>query len=147
MRANADKRRQTQANAEAKTQANASKREQTCTNANKRLHPPLLRFFTPPFAIPLTELVQALQSRHKVQEQKTAQRVSFGAEAFAPGRPRGYPGRSDFRGKNFGQVLVLLEKIANALKCILKSEECHFRPPGKWAQKPIKMSKKSLLGN
>ena len=51
--ANADKRGQTQANAEAKTQANASKREQTWTNANKRLHPPLLRFFTPPFAIPL----------------------------------------------------------------------------------------------
>ena len=49
--ANADKRGQTQANAEAKTQANASKREQTWTNANKRLHPPLLRFFTPPFAI------------------------------------------------------------------------------------------------
>ena len=51
--ANADKRGQTQANAEAQTQANASKREQTRTNANKRLHPPLLRFFTPPFAIPL----------------------------------------------------------------------------------------------
>ena len=49
---NADKRRQTQANVEAKTQANASKREQTWTNANKRLHPPLLRFSTPPFAIP-----------------------------------------------------------------------------------------------
>ena len=53
MQANADKRRQTQANAEAKTQANASKREQMWTNANKRLHPPLLRFLTPPFAIPL----------------------------------------------------------------------------------------------
>ena len=53
MRANANKRRQTQANAEAKTQADACKREQTWTNANKRLHPPLLRFFTPPFAIPL----------------------------------------------------------------------------------------------
>ena len=51
--ANADKRGQTQANAEAQTQANASKREQTWTNANKRLHPPLLGFFTPPFAIPL----------------------------------------------------------------------------------------------
>ena len=51
--AKADKRGQAQANAEAKTQANASKREQTRTNANKRLHPPLLRFFTPPFAIPL----------------------------------------------------------------------------------------------
>ena len=53
--ANADKRGQTQANAEAQTQANASKREQTWTSANKRLHPPLLRFFTPPFAIPLSE--------------------------------------------------------------------------------------------
>ena len=42
-----------QANAEAKTQANASKRGQTWTNANKRLHPPFLCFFTPPFAIPL----------------------------------------------------------------------------------------------
>ena len=50
-RINAEKRWQTQANAEAKTQANASKSEQTWTNENKRLHPPLLRFFTPPFAI------------------------------------------------------------------------------------------------
>ena len=52
MRANANKRRQALTNAEAKTQANASKREQTLTNANKRLHPPLLRFFAPPLCNP-----------------------------------------------------------------------------------------------
>ena len=51
IRANASERRQTRTNAEAQTQANASKREQTWTNADKCLHPPLLRFFTPPFAI------------------------------------------------------------------------------------------------
>ena len=50
--ANASKRRQTRTNASKRRGANASKREQTWTNANKRLHPPLLRFFTPPFAIP-----------------------------------------------------------------------------------------------
>ena len=57
MRANASKRRQTRTNASKRrgenakqTQANASKRGQTQT---KGLHPPLWRFFTPPFAIPL----------------------------------------------------------------------------------------------
>ena len=53
MRANANKRRQMLTNASKRRGENASKREQTWTNANKRLHPPLLRFFTPPFAIPL----------------------------------------------------------------------------------------------
>ena len=47
MRANASKRGQTQANAEAKTQAKVSKRKQTLT-------PPFIAvFYTPPFAIPL----------------------------------------------------------------------------------------------
>ena len=60
MRANANKRRQTLTNASKRkqtqrrkrkqTQANASKHGQTQTNAYT---PPLLRFFTPPFAIPL----------------------------------------------------------------------------------------------
>ena len=45
---NADKRR-----GETQRRKNASKREQTWTNASKRLHSPLLRFFAPPFAIPL----------------------------------------------------------------------------------------------
>ena len=54
--ANADKRGQTQTNAEAKTQANASKREQTWTNANKCIRPPLLRFFYNPLCNPLTEV-------------------------------------------------------------------------------------------
>ena len=59
---NANKRRQTSTNASKRrgenaskrkqTQANASKRGQTQTNANKRLHPPLLRFFTPPLQSP-----------------------------------------------------------------------------------------------
>ena len=32
-------------------------------------------------------------------------------------------------------------------KFILKSEKCHFGPPGKWPKKSIKMSKKSLFGH
>ena len=31
-------------------------------------------------------------------------------------------------------------------KCILKSEKCHFGPPGKWPQKSIKISKQSIFG-
>ena len=53
MQANANKRRQTLTNASKRRGENASKREQTWTNSNKRPHRPLLRFFTPPFAIPL----------------------------------------------------------------------------------------------
>ena len=53
MRANASKRRQTRTNASKRRGENASKRKQTRANVDKRLHRPLLRFFAPPFAIPL----------------------------------------------------------------------------------------------
>ena len=55
MRANANKRRQTLRNASKRRGENASKRKQTRANTDKRkqtLAPPLLRSFTPSFAIP-----------------------------------------------------------------------------------------------
>ena len=67
MRANANKRRQTLTNASKRRGENASKRKQskqTWTSANKRLHPPLLRFFTPPFAIPLDRAFQGGVARY-----------------------------------------------------------------------------------
>ena len=63
MRANPNKRRQTQTNASKRRGENASKREQTWTNASKRLHPPFLRFFTPPFiAVFYTPLCNPLKT-------------------------------------------------------------------------------------
>ena len=80
--ANADKRGQTQANAEAQTQANAGKREQTWTNANKRLHPPLLRFFTPPFAIPLENKQKKQVNKHRSIQIDYRQRLFLGGIHF-----------------------------------------------------------------
>ena len=57
---NADKRKKTQ---RPKTQPNANKHEQTWTNANKRLQPPLLQFFTPPFAISLKLMTPSFANR------------------------------------------------------------------------------------
>ena len=67
MRANANKRRETLTNAskrrgEKRKQTQRRKREQTWTNANRRLHPPLLRFFTPPLSV-IGALQKALEEK------------------------------------------------------------------------------------